>query len=561
MPATKPIIFSFQGFDLQSYKSTESYLSAIDKLYQLALSDFVKIANGIDLINDKVFSFSDYPAAKRMADKIISDLAGNIELVIDKGQKEQWEFANLKNDAFLESILDTSKVSKETLSQWQDRNLDALKSFQYRKINGLGLSDRVWNYSEQMKTQMELGFDIALGEGKSANELAKDLKEYLVNPDKLFRRVRNKHGNLVLSKNAKAFHPGQGKYRSSYKNAMRLSRTEINMAYREADQLRWKQSEFVVGFEVKLSNNHTLNGIPFVDVCDDLKGKYPKDFKFKGWHPQCRCHAVAILMDPDEFDSDELNELKSAINGTEYQKYVSRNSVTDVPAGFKAWVSNNAERSNGWKSQPFFIADNFKGGKISGGLNFSIKDVIKLPAGNDIYKSIRAVENDIRKNKTFETAVVFDDYGNEIFRKKGKRYSVSFSEYETRIFKDKIFTHNHPRGYEFPENSIKRIGNSFSFPDINTAISSDVKEIRAVTPLYTFIMKRPASGWPDIEGFRRAYNRVDNQVYKEYSSVIDSKENNLLKSLTMDRAEAIHHHVVWKNLCKELGIEYQKFNY
>lgn len=558
MPAGKPTIFSFQGFDLQSYKATESYLSAIDKLYQMALSDFAKIANGIQPINNKVFSFSDYPSAKRMADRIISDLAKSIKLVIEKGQEEQWEFANLKNDAFLESILDTSKVSKETLSQWQDRNLDALKSFQNRKTKGLGLSDRVWNQSEQMKTQMELGFDIALGEGKSANELAKDLKEYLINPDKLFRRVRDKHGNLVLSKNAKAFHPGQGKYRSSYKNAMRLTRTEINMAYREADHLRWRQSDFVVGFEVKLSNNHTLNGVPFVDVCDELKGKYPKDFKFKGWHPACRCHAVSILVDPDEFDSDELNELKSALNGTEYQKYVSRNAVTDVPAGFKEWISNNAERSTGWKSQPFFIADNFKGGVISGGLNFSTKDVIKLPAGNDIYESIRSIENQIRKNKSFETAVLFDENGNEIFRKKGEQYSVGFTEYETRLFKDKIFTHNHPRGYEFPENSIRRIGNSFSFPDIGTAIVNDMKEMRAVTSLYTFVMKRPVNGWPDIAKFSRAYERINNQVFDKFSSIIDSKNSRSLKVIAIDRAEILHQHSIWKILCKEFGIEYFK---
>lgn len=561
MPAGKPVIFSFQGFDLQSYKSTESYLSAIDKLYQLALSDFAKIANGIRPLNDKVFSFSDYPSAKRMADRIISDLAKNIKLVIDNGQKEQWEFANLKNDAFLESILDTSKVSKETLASWQDRNLDALKSFQKRKLNGLGLSDRVWNYSQQMKTQMELGFDIALGEGKSAAELAKELKDYLVNPDKLFRRVRNKHGNLVLSKNAKAFNPGQGKYRSSYKNAMRLSRTEINMAYREADHLRWQKSAFVVGFEVKLSNNHTLNGIPFVDICDDLKGKYPKDFVFRGWHPQCRCHAISILMDPDEFDTDELNELKSAINGTEYKKYISRNTVTDVPPGFKEWIANNAERSNGWKSQPFFIADNFKGGKISGGLNFLTRIPEKLPSVSDIYTNIRSVENNIRKNKSFETAVVFDDNGDEVFRKKGKKYSVGFSEDEMRIFKDRTFTHNHPRGFEFPENSIRRIGNSFSFEDINVAIKANIKEIRAVTPLYTFAMKRPPGGWPDIKDFKTAYQRVNNQVISEYTSVISSKDSKQLALLAVERAESIHHHVVWKKLCRQLGIEYLKFNY
>ena len=90
------------------------------------------------------------------------------------------------------------------------------------------------------------------------------------------------------SKAAAAFHPGQGVYRSSYKNAMRLTRSEINMAYRESERLRWANLDFVVGFEIRLSNNHTTTDpktgkkVPFVDICDTLAGRYPKSFVFKG---------------------------------------------------------------------------------------------------------------------------------------------------------------------------------------------------------------------------------------------------------------------------------------
>ena len=65
--------------------------------------------------------------------------------------------------------------------------------------------------------------------------MSRDVCGYLRNPDKLFRRVRDKHGNLRLSKAAKAYHPGRGVYRSSYRNALRLTATENNMAYRTAD--------------------------------------------------------------------------------------------------------------------------------------------------------------------------------------------------------------------------------------------------------------------------------------------------------------------------------------
>lgn len=372
--------FSLLGFDANHYAQTEGYAKAIDAIYNQAIVDFTQLAGNKKLDPAKPFAFKDYPGAQQKVESIISKLSGNMKAVIEQGSSDQWLYACKKNDAFLNHVLNTSKVPKATMERWQDRNLDALKTFQTRKVDGMDLSKRIWNYSGQMKTQMELGIDIALGEGKSAAQLSRDLRQYLVDPDKLFHKVRNKHGNLVLSKNAAAYHPGQGKYRSSYKNAMRLTRSEINMAYRESDQLRWEKLDFVVGFEVKLSNNHTLNGVPFVDVCDELKGKYPKTFKFKGWHPQCRCHAVPILMDPDEFDTNELNELKAAINDTEYNQFTSKNQVNDVPAGFKEWITDHAQQSQNWKSQPYFIRDNFAGGNIAGGLKVAVKSAEQLAA-------------------------------------------------------------------------------------------------------------------------------------------------------------------------------------
>ena len=68
--------------------------------------------------------------------------------------------------------------------------------------------------------------------------------------------MKGADGKLALSKNAKAFHPGQGVYRSSYKNAMRLTLTETNAAYRLADQDQWQRMDFVVSMRVHKSKNH-----------------------------------------------------------------------------------------------------------------------------------------------------------------------------------------------------------------------------------------------------------------------------------------------------------------
>ena len=321
--------------------------------------------------SDKPFSFDDYPEVKAELKKIVGQLATQLQTTIESGSKNQWLFACEKNDGFIASIMDTSKLSKARLKKMQDRNLDALSTFQGRKVGGMDLSQRVWRYVGQYRDQLETALDVGLGEGRSAQELARDVKKNLRDPDRLFRRVRDKRGNLVLSKAARAFHPGQGVYRSSVKNAQRLTRSEINMAYRESDFLRWQQLDFVVGFEIHRSNHEPLCKCK---MCDRLQGRYPKTFKFKGWHPQCMCYAVPILMDEETFDENELGDLKAALRGTEYKKKQAKNLVTDVPDGFKEWVAENMEASAGWASTPYFIKDNFVDGDLAKGLKIALPE-------------------------------------------------------------------------------------------------------------------------------------------------------------------------------------------
>ena len=160
---------------------------------------------------------------------------------------------------------------------------------------------------------------------------------------------------LHLSKRAKAYHPGQGVYRSSYKNARRLTATETNMAYRSADFEHRQALDFVVGIKIQLSNNHTLNGEPFVDICDHIAGNYPKDFKFVGWHPLCRCFVTNIFKTKEESNEDIARMLRGEAPIPPEQ---SKNYVGDTPDQFKAWCALNAGRVERAKSLPYFIRDN-----------------------------------------------------------------------------------------------------------------------------------------------------------------------------------------------------------
>lgn len=361
----KVAVFSIKGWDAAHYKTTDQYAKAVERIMVATTNEIASMVSKKDIDTDKPFAFGDYPGIKKEVDKAVADMARSMTVTIERGSRKEWLSASQKNDAFIQSVMNTSKVSKARLSKMQDKNLDALAAFQSRKVDGMDLSQRVWKYAGQFKDQIEQCIDVGLGEGRSADELSRDVRQNLKDPNRLFRRVRDKRGNLVLSKNARAFHPGQGVYRSSYKNAMRLTRSEINMAYRESDYLRWQQLDFVIGIEIHRSNHDPLCDC---DLCARLVGKYPKTFKFKGWHPQCMCYATPVLVSDDEFDAQELSDLKSALHGTEYRKLAVKGEITDVPDGFKDWVKENAGAQKRWSSTPYFIKDNFVDGELGKGL-------------------------------------------------------------------------------------------------------------------------------------------------------------------------------------------------
>lgn len=433
------LIIQLRGFDARHYKTTERYARQVDRLYNSACNELAHAANGVSVDPDKPFSFDDFPATRKMAQGILTRLAQKVEAVISEGTESEWRAACDKSDAFIGSIVRTSKLTPEEAAQYEARNLEALRTFQQRKAGGLGLSQRVWQYTGDFKTAMELGIDVAVGEGRSAQQLSKDLRQYLQAPDKLFRRVRDKGGNLRLSKAAAMYHPGQGVYRSSARNAQRLARTEINMAYRESEYLRWQQLDFVVGFRVMLSNNHTIKDskgedVPLTDICDQLAGDYPKSFKFVGWHPQCRCVVIPIMSDYDEYNDNRANRLKAIVRRQAYQSLPSRRTVRDVPAAFRTYIDSIAERSKGWKCQPYYIRDNFKGGTIAGGLLPAIPQRAPMPGTTaKPPEPCTEFDTEIKNFKTWAHALGLDCSQLDGLRNAGKREELAKEVTRLRI--------------------------------------------------------------------------------------------------------------------------------
>ena len=126
--------FSFQGFDAAHYKTTTAYTRAVNALFDKATSDIAEVAHREDYDPEKPFDFDDYPKAKAQLQKVVKGLASKMQAVIETGSRRQWLFACHKNDEFIASIIDTTKLTKGRLQKMQDRNLDALQSFQARKV-------------------------------------------------------------------------------------------------------------------------------------------------------------------------------------------------------------------------------------------------------------------------------------------------------------------------------------------------------------------------------------------------------------------------------------------
>lgn len=355
-------------WEKEHVKHVAKYEAEIRRIYEQAMAEAARIMSMATFDASKPLSFSDYPLIQTLMTKLQRKMAADIEAVITKGVDTEFGLSQEKAEELAQSVYsDVESALMELRKQAYilQRN-KAREAFLTRKEAGLSLSDRVWRYTGQFKEELEMALDLGLRDGLSADELSREVRKYLNNPNMLFRRVRDEHGVLHLSKRAKAYHPGQGVYRSSYKNARRLTATETNMAYRTADYNAYQALSFVVGIRIMLSNNHTLNGEPFFDICDNLsapngstatkgKGCYPKDFKFTGWHPLCRCFVQTIHKTKEELRED-TRRMREGLPPLPPEQ--SANYVGDVPAEFEAWCRLNAGRVERAKSLPYFIKDN-----------------------------------------------------------------------------------------------------------------------------------------------------------------------------------------------------------
>lgn len=381
---SKSINIDFKAATAQRIVRTEAYAEKIRKMFAQTVNEILSINKTMPILDEGVmYSFDAESAAKQnKVESLLRNLHAAATLAIQNGIKLEWDIANHECDKIVSSAFGKKVLESSKFSAWTDRNSAAMTSFMNRTENGMKLSDRVWKSVQQLREEMEVALTVSIGEGSSASSMSRKVREYLNNPDDMFRRFRYKKGEKevvntdtgeitkqpVYAKkwkkrihtddgkykwidyDRKSYKTGNGVYKSSAKNAMRVTRTETNIAYRRADNTRWQSMDFVLGQRVQLSRNH-----PKKDICDELQGDYPKNFIFDGWHPQCFCFVTPILCDESEMQKVTQAFLKG-------KKYTPKgNEITDYPDNFKSWVKDNesnimSARDKG--TEPYFLRNN-----------------------------------------------------------------------------------------------------------------------------------------------------------------------------------------------------------
>lgn len=351
---------------------TEAYAEKVRQQFALTVNEILALNKSMPTLDEGVmFSFDDQSMkVQKQVEELLRQLHSVATMAIKKGITLEWEQANIECDKLVQSCFGKKVLSSPEFAAWTQRNENARDAFIARSDNGLNLSDRVWQSVRQLRDEMEVAMTVAIGEGDSAASMSRKVREYLNEPDLMFRRFRYKDAETGewkrkwkkrikdettgkykwIDYNRDDYKTGAGVYKSSAKNAMRVARTETNIAYRRADNERWQQMDFVLGQRIQLSHNH-----PKKDICDKLQGDYPAEFVFDGWHPQCFCFATPILMDEEEM----AKVTEAFLRGEKYTPKGKK--ITSYPQNFKDWVTEHSEQiaaSRDRGTEPYFIKNN-----------------------------------------------------------------------------------------------------------------------------------------------------------------------------------------------------------
>ena len=331
------------------------YNKRLGRLYSDYVKKLTSLGYGEDVLeDDALFNFDNFPQLKARLNDIFNDYYQNSLLCYKSGITDSVALAYNHDEMVIGGY---SVLTDKAIRVARDTAAATFISNRLKVKNGLNLAQTVWNYCQQTKSEFEMAMSNTIADGikkgSSAEEIGKSIRKYLNDPDMMYRRYHTikvqKNGKkkdvvtwrrrrIIDGKVRFIEEPlekvGMGVYRSARKNALRVARTEINSAYHKARNERWQNEPFVIGQYIHVSPQHNID-----DICNDLEGRYPKDYVWISWHPQCICTS-----DPITIQGEEKKEFyKRLMAGEDMSNYVSPFAVLTMPEKYNQYIKDNSE--------------------------------------------------------------------------------------------------------------------------------------------------------------------------------------------------------------------------
>ena len=331
------------------------YNKRLGRLYSDYVKKLTSLGYGEDVLeDDALFNFDNFPQLKARLNDIFNDYYQNSLLCYKSGITDGVALAYNHDEMVIGGY---SVLTDKAIRVARDTAAATFIANRLKTKNGLNLSQIVWNYCQQTKSEFEMAMSNTIADGikkgSSAEEIGKSIRKYLNDPDMMYRRYHTikvqKNGKkkdvvtwrrrrIIDGKVRFVEEPlekvGMGVYRSARKNALRVARTEINAAYHKARNERWQNEPFVIGQYIHVSPQHNID-----DICNDLEGRYPKDYIWVSWHAQCICTS-----DPITIQGEEKKEFyKRLMAGEDMSNYVSPFAVLTMPEKYNQYIKDNSE--------------------------------------------------------------------------------------------------------------------------------------------------------------------------------------------------------------------------
>ncbi len=195
----------------------------------------------------------------------------------------------------------TNPTVKTSSAKWTGIGEKIIHNVAKKNLQGLTVSERIWDLTSRTESDLKRIVANGIAQGRSPYEIAKQIEKY-VSP-------------RIGAADELGIQTGPGIYRSPYRNAMRLARTETNRAYTQASSNFYQNKPWVSEVDVTLSPDHDV-----ADECDDLAdgGPYSPE-EADGLipvHPHCMCSLTpridpAYLGEPEEPEAPPPEETPS----------------------------------------------------------------------------------------------------------------------------------------------------------------------------------------------------------------------------------------------------------